>query len=100
LFPGSEVAKTDADEYWFLRDIISDYAHDQVLHSMMCYSTFIHVRGREERGSSLVRNMHAWGQDKVSNNAISRIYEIFVFVLFITSLARMSHIFISNPVLP
>jgi hypothetical protein len=74
------VAKTDADKCWFLGDIVSDYARDQALHSAMSYTMFIRVCSRDERGSSLVRNMHARGQDRASNNAISRIFEIFVFV--------------------
>jgi hypothetical protein len=94
LFPGSEVAETDADERWFLGNIVSDYARDQVSHSTMCCNDVHPCNGRYERGSSLVRNMHAWGQDRASNNAMSRFFEILVFVLFIAILAReMPHFY-------
>ena len=98
LFPGSDVAETDTDECCFLVNIASDYVRDQASHSTMCYTTFIRVSGREERGSSLVRNMHAWGQDRASNNAISRIFEIFRVCFIHHEFGKKEPHFISNPV--
>jgi hypothetical protein len=43
--------------------------------------------------------MHAWGQDRASNNALFLVFrEFFVFALFTTLWAQGKPHFISNPV--